>query len=128
MKIQYKRRKLNFNLYFGMFWLILFLSQLFFDDELEWIDYSLFICLAYLGTYFYQVKYMYVRINHGVLTVNGPFGKNINLHEIKRIKRFAGDYILKSDNRKLTINTQVIDSKSLAELDQELEKLQVEWN
>jgi hypothetical protein len=48
--------------------------------------------------------------------------------EIKRIKKFAGDYILKADKKELTINTQIIDPKSLVELNIELEKLNVEWN
>ena len=128
MKIQYKKRNLNFNLYFGIFWLLLFLSHIFFSEELDWIDYSLLISLAYFGTYFYQRKYKYVIINNGILTINGPFGKNINLDEIKRIKRFAGDYILKTEKKALTINTKIIDPNSLAKLDAELAKLNVEWN
>ena len=55
-------------------------------------------------------------------------GKKLNLTEIKRIKKFAGDYILKTDKSELTINTQIIDPNSLAELNAELEKLNVEWN
>lgn len=67
-------------------------------------------------------------IENGILTVNGPLGKKLNLTEIKRVKKFAGDYILKSDKKDLTINTQIIDPNSLAELNAELEKLNVEWN
>ena len=129
MKIKHKKRQLNFNLIFGIIWLTFFLLQLRFDDELNWSDYGwVFISLAYFGIYFYQKKYKYVTINNGFLTVNGPFGKTINLTDIKRIKKFAGDYILKTDNEELTINTQVIDPNSLSELDKELEKLHVEWN
>ena len=128
MKIQYKKRKLNFNLFFGILWLILFLSQLFFDKEINWIDYSLFISLVYFGTYFYQMKYKYVSINNGILTVDGPFGKNINLNEIKGIKKFAGDYIIKTEKKAFRINTQVIDPHSLAKLNAELEKLNLEWS
>ena len=67
-------------------------------------------------------------IENGIINVNGPFGKKINLTEIKRIKKFAGDYILKTDKNELTINTQIIEPKSLTELNAELEKLNVEWN
>ena len=129
MKIQYKKRQLNFNLIFGIIWLTYFLIQLIFDKEIHWIDYGwILISLAYFGIYFYQKKYKYVSIENGILTVNGPLGKKLNLTEIKRIKKFAGDYILKSDNKDLTINTQIIDPNSLAELNAELEKLNVEWN
>ena len=67
-------------------------------------------------------------IENGILTVNGPIGKKLNLTEIKRIKKFAGDYILKTDKKELTINTQIIDPNSLAELNAVLGKLNVEWN
>ena len=129
MKIQYKKRQLNFNLIFGIIWLTYFLIQLIFDKEIHWIDYGwILISLAYFGIYFYQKKYKYVSIENGILTVNGPLGKKLNLTEIKRIKKFAGDYIIKTDKKELTINTQIIDPNSLAELNTELEKLNVEWN
>ena len=54
-------------------------------------------------------------------------GKEINITEIKRIKRFAGNYIIKTDKSELTINTLIIDPKSLEELNTELEKLDAEW-
>jgi len=81
----------------------------------------------YLGLYFYQKNYKYLTIENGIINVNGPFGKKLNMTEIKRIKKFAGDYILKTDKKELTINTQIIDPNSLAELNAELEKLNVEW-
>ena len=59
--------------------------------------------------------------------MNSPFGKKLNLIEIKRIKKFAGDYILKTDEKELAINTQIINPSSLAELNAVLEKLNVEW-
>ena len=59
--------------------------------------------------------------------MGGLFGKKLYLMEIKSIKKFAGDYILKSDTKELTINTQMIDPNSMAMLNNELEKLQVEW-
>ena len=73
-------------------------------------------------------KHQYLTIENGVLRINGSFGKKINLAEIKRIKKFAGDYILKTSKKELTINTQIIDTNSLAELNAELEKLNIEWN
>src|SRR5690625_3237466 len=129
MKIKYKNRQLNINLIFGIIWLTYFLIQLISDKEIHWIDYGwILISLAYFGIYFYQKKYKYVSIENGILTVNGHLGKKLNLTEIKRIKKFAEDYILKSDKKDLTINTQIINPKSLAEKNTELEKLNVEWN
>ena len=129
MKIGYKKRHLNVNLIFGLIWLVWFFVGVFGKEEPNWTDYGwLVISIAYLSIYFYQKKYKYVSIENGILSVNGPIGKKLNLTEIKRIKKFAGDYILKTDKSELTINTQIIDPKSLPELNTELEKLNVEWN
>ena len=129
MRIVYKKRHMNINLIFGLIWLIYFFILSLTDDEKNWNDYGwLIISLAYLSTYFYQRQNKYLTIENGILRVNGPFGKRVNLSEIKRIKKFAGDYILKTDKKELTINTQIIEPNSLAELDAELEKLNVEWN
>ena len=128
MKIEYKKRQLNINLIFGFILLTYFTIRLLID-EVHWIDYGwIIISLTYFINYFYQKKYKYVTIENGIINVNGPFGKKLKLNEIKRIKKFAGDYILKADKKELTINTQVIDPNSLTELNEELEKLNVEWN
>jgi len=128
MKIGYKKKHLNVNLIIGLFWLIWFFVRVFEKNEPNWTDYGwIVISLMYLGLYFYQKNYKYLTIENGIINVNGPFGKKLNLTEIKRIKKFAGDYILKTDKKELTINTQIIDPNSLAELNAELEKLNVEW-
>jgi hypothetical protein len=81
---------------------------------------------SYFGTYFYEKKNQYLTIENGVISVNKPFGKKINLTEIKQIIKYAGDYTLKTDKTKLKINTQIIELNSLSELDAVLEKLNVE--
>lgn len=129
MKIGYKKRHLNVNLILGIVWFIWFFVGVFEKEKPNWTDYGwIVISLLYLGLYFYQRNYKYLTIENGIITVNGPFGKKLNLTEIKRIKKFAGDYILKTDKKELIINTQIIDPNSLAELNAELEKLNVEWN
>ncbi|MBT2162011.1 hypothetical protein [Zobellia barbeyronii] len=49
--------------------------------------------------------------------------KKMNLNEITQVKKFAGDYILKTKREELTIYTQVIDEDSLADLDAVLSQL-----
>lgn len=117
------------NLIFGSIWLIYGIIKVNIDETPNWIDYGWFVFSAiYFGTYFYQKKEKYLTIENEVLRINSPFGKKINLTEIIRIKKFAGDYILKTDNTELKINTQIIDPNSLAELNSELTKLNVDWN
>lgn len=129
MKIAYKKRQLNLNLILGLVWLTWFFIGVLTKEEPGWIDYGwIVISLMYLGLYFYQRTYKYVSIENGIINVNGPLGKKLNLNEVKRIKKFAGDYILKTDKHELTINTKIIDPNSQTELNAELEKLNVEWN
>ena len=128
MRIKYKPKHLNINLIFGLFWLIWFFIGVFGKEEPNWTDYGwIVISLMYLGMYFYQKNYNYLTIENGFIKQNWPFGKKMNLNEIKRIRHFAGDYILKSENKELTINIQLIDEESLLELKTELKKLDVEW-
>lgn len=126
MKIQYKKKHLNHNLIFGILWMTISLLGIFAKENPYWTDYGfLIISFLYLGTYFYGKRNKYLTIKNGQISVNKPFGKKIILTEIKQIKKKSGDYILKTDKTELTINTQIIDEKSLAKLNCELEKLEL---
>jgi len=128
MKIGYKKRHLNVNLIFGLIWLVWFFIGVFGKEEPNWTDYGwIVISLMYLGMYFYQKNYNYLTIENGFIKQNWPFGKKMNLNEIKGIKHFAGEYILKSELKKIKINIQLINEESLLELKTELKKLDVEW-
>ena len=93
-----------------------------------WFDYIWFLLSGfYLLVYFYQKKEKYLTIENGIIKQNWPFGKKMNLNEIKRIRHFAGEYILKSELEKMKINIDLIDVQSLSVLKTELKKLNVEW-
>lgn len=128
MKIAFKKRYLNISLVLGIVWLIFGLLEIFIKETPYWTDYAtLVISVAYLVLFFYQKQKKYLTIENGTIAINGYSGKQLNLNEIKQIKKFAGDYILKTDQKELTINTQIIDQKSLITLNETLEKLNVEW-
>jgi hypothetical protein len=128
MRIKYKKRQLNVNLVFGVFWLAFGLLSLFTKENTSWTDYGyLVISVMYFALYYYQRQQGYLMIENGVMRINGSFGKKIELTDIKEIKKFAGDYIIKTDKKELGINTQLMDPKSLVDLDEELAKLNVLW-
>lgn len=128
MRIKYKKRQLNVNLVFGVFWLAFGLLSLFTKKNTSWTDYGyLVISVMYFALYYYQRQQGYLMIENGVMRINGSFGKKIELTDIKEIKKFAGDYIIKTDKKELGINTQLMDPKSLVALDEELAKLNVLW-
>lgn len=120
---------MNINLILGLVWLVWFFIGILIEGKPSLTDYGWVVISAmYLIGYFYQRNNKYLTIKNGIIKINSPFGKKLNLTEIKQIKKFAGDYILKTEKKELTINTQIIDPNSLAKLNAELEKLNVEWN
>ncbi len=129
LKIRYKKKRLKNNLIFGIFWTGLGLLNLKYSGENEWKDYGyLFIAILYWSSYFYEKINQYLTIENEGIKKNSPFGKKINFSEINRIKKFSGDYILKTDKEELTINTQIIENKSLTELDRILSQLNLPSN
>ena len=88
-----------------------------------WMAFSV-LCII---NYYFQKTYQYPSIENGIIKINEPFGKKLKLYEIQKIKKIAGDYILKTDHKELTINTQFIEPKSLILLNSELEKLNAVW-
>lgn len=128
MKIRYKKKRLKFYLIMTILWLIFVVFNLISNDFGEWTAYTwLGISVMYIAIYSFDYFNQYLTIQNNVIKENHLFGKKINLNEIKRIKKFAGDYILHTEKTELTINTQIIDQNSLTELNAELEKLNVEW-
>lgn len=127
MKIRFTKKQFNNYLVFGVLWLILGIYLLTLESGNFFYFGYVIIGLLYLGGYIFMKNRQYLTIEDGVITKNNLFPKKIDLIEITKIKKFAGDYILKTNNGELTINTRLIDKKSLADLDTVLEKLDVEW-
>ncbi len=102
--------------------------SIFNHEEESWIKYGwLVLSLSYIGIYSYKYFNQYLTVKNGFILENSPFGTKIRLTEIKQIKKYAGEYILKTDDKELTINTQLIEPKSLTALNVELNTLNVEW-
>lgn len=74
--------------------------------------------MFYIGYYLYDLTNQYLTIENGTIRKNGLYGlgKKLNLDEINWIKKFAGDYTLKTKKGDLKINTELIDKDSLYEL------------
>ena len=79
----------------------------------------------YLGHYLYDLNNQYLTIENGTIRKNALYGfrKKIELNDINSIKKFTGDYTLKTETKELKINTELIDEKSLLELNRILSEL-----
>jgi len=126
MKIKFKKKRLLANLIFGIVWIGLGTLSVVTNDEIHWTDYGyLVIGILYVGHYLFDLTNQYLTIENGTIRKNGlyGFGKEIILNEINWIKKFAGDYTLKTENQELKINTELIEENSLEELNRILGKL-----
>lgn len=126
MKIRYKKKRLKHYLIFGIIWLVFGTIAVIFNSNIFFNYGYLIIGILYFGTYLFETNTQYLTIENGTISKNHLIPKKINLEEIKRIKRFAGDYVLKTDSTELRINTELIEEKSLTELDTVLGNLNLE--
>lgn len=128
MQIPYKKRHLTINLIIGLLWLAYALIGIYFDPKPRWTHYGwLLVALAYLAYYLYLKKHQYLSITDGFIKENTPFGKKLPIAEMVSIKKFAGDYILKTPTQSLSINGQLLTPESVVILEAELKKWPVEW-
>jgi hypothetical protein len=126
MKIKFKKKRLRVNLILGLVWIVLGTLSIVTDDEIRWTDYGyLVIGILYIGHYLSDLTNQYLTIENGTIRKNGLYGywKKINLNEINWIKKFAGDYTLKTEQKELKINTELIDKDALSELNKILTEL-----
>lgn len=127
MKISYKKKHLVIGFLFGVLWSVMAFLK-FSYGKVNWIAYGyVVLALLYLIRSLYQYRNKYLTIENGVIKQNWPWGKEIKLADIEHIKYFAGDLILKTKSAELTINKQLIDEKSFADLENELRDLNLEW-
>lgn len=126
MKILYIKKRRKYDLFYTIFCLLIGVLSLFFSETNHKFFY-LYMPLGLISLYRYiKVKY-YLIIEKDVLKQNYIFGKKMELSEIKSIKHFAGEYILRTDTRKMRIDIGSINQSSLLDLKGELKKLDVQW-
>ncbi|WP_133643076.1 hypothetical protein [Zeaxanthinibacter enoshimensis] len=126
MKVCYKHQHLRNYLLLGISFLLMggwrILAS--FDQIVSYL--WLLLAAISLTHYFYSRKKAYITIKQGYLYKNLLFSPKLLLTDIKRIRKFAGDYILMTEKAQLTIDTQIIDEDSLEELECVLAQLDLE--
>ncbi len=125
--IRYKNRFQKYFIFFGIAWLSVGGTMIILKEG-SWISYLYVLFgVVHLLFYFYYNSKQYLTIQNGIITKNDMLlSKSIPLKDIKKIKYFAGDYTLFTDNQQLTINTYSIDQRSLEELKNILSGLNAE--
>jgi len=73
--------------------------------------FNIVLALLYIAPYFYHKKVPFLTIQNGVLKQNWWFGKSIDAKRITAIKYFAGEYIVRSVQKEIRIDTNLIDQR-----------------
>ena len=126
MKILYNKKRRKYELFQGIFWILLFVLGILFSDRKN-VFFYLYLIMGLIHIYLHLKVKHYLSIENNIIKQNYIFGKKIDLSEIKSIKHFDGEYILRTDKRKMRIDIGSIEKSSLAELRDELKKLDVQW-
>jgi hypothetical protein len=128
MKIEYKKKNSKSKFISGLMWLANGMYQTVQNENTNFSNYFwISLSRLYLILFYYQKKEKYLTIENGVIKKNWPFGRKMNLNEIKEIRHFSGEYTLTFEMQDMKINIDLIDEKSLSKLKTELNKLNVEW-
>lgn len=128
MKIRFKKKRLRTYLILGVIWLALGTTSIIMNPDNFWSYGFIALGILHLGTYIFENKNQYLKIENGVITKQRLIPKKISLNEIKRIKKFAGDYILTTDSSELRINTHIVEEESLKQLDSLLQGINIKTN
>jgi hypothetical protein len=124
VKIKYKKKRFTFNLALAILWTVLGFLSLKYSGNNSWTDFGyLFVALLYWIGFVTEKMNQYLIITSKSIKKNSPFGKTIKWSEIMQINIFAGDYILKTDQKKMKIQTNIIDPESLEYLKLALRKV-----
>lgn len=125
MKIYFTKKQLYLNLIYAFLFSITGLPVLFKDADIWTVVVALLLPISFVLRFVYQKKYQYATIKNGRIRKNKLFRKEVYLSEIRTIEKYAGNYILKTEPQKLTIDTTIIAPNSLTALNVALEKLAI---
>lgn len=123
MEISYNKKKSNISLILGIIWILIGTTSIIGNSENDFLSGFLFIGIAYLAIYFMQRNVPYVLITDEFIQVCNFKKKKIYLKDITEVKYFAGDYIIKSDSKELSIDSNFVEKESLPNLKNAIEEL-----
>jgi hypothetical protein len=114
MEIKYNSKSLKLGFILGIAFLLVGITSVIFSETPS--IFFLVVGITYIIIGIYRSKGNYIIIKDGYLKKD--FGGKIFLKDVTEIKRFAGDYIFKTTQTQVTIDTNVVDKKSLAQLEE----------
>lgn len=115
--IKFKSKRLYFNLALGLFWIVSATVSIWESEKIYWLSYvTMLIGVIYIGMSLWEFNNQYLTLTPNIIKENSLFGKKILLKDIIEVKKVFGDYILKTDQKELSINMSLVHDDSKAEL------------
>ncbi|WP_417238243.1 hypothetical protein [Bizionia sp.] len=100
-----------------MFWIVSATVSIWESDKIYWLSYvTMLIGVIYIGISLWEFNNQYLTLTPNIIKENSLFGKKILLKDIIEVKKVFGDYILKTDQKELSINMSLVHDDSKAEL------------
>ena len=84
------------------------------------------IGIVFIVQYFYLKNRAYIILTENAIISNGIFKKEIDIKKVKSVKYFAGDYIIKSVEKEIVIDTNIVDKESQSHLKNYFDNLKLE--
>lgn len=119
MKLSYRKNRLTFLFIVASGWIAIGLLMVILYPDKFYAWFYLIIGLIYGIGYLAHLRKPYITITDGVITKRVPFSKSkyLEIKNIKQFRKFAGDYIFRTSEDELRIDTQLIEKNALSELD-----------
>jgi hypothetical protein len=124
MKILYNQTQLKRTLIMGIAFTAIGVLSIFFSTE-HFLAGFVGIGILYIAISIVQKNRAYVVISDEYIQKDGIIKQKLSIAQIQSVKYFAGDYIIKSSAKELTIDTNVVDKKYLPELQQYFERYSI---
>lgn len=125
MIIYYQKKKLNYQLYSGIGFLIFGIAIVLLNN-FSLIYYTwVLLGLLQLGTWYFKNKHQYLYITDDTLTKNSLFPKSIKLNELTAIWKFKSSFTLETRQAKLKINKDQMEDESLYKLTDFLNQIEL---
>ena len=125
IQLRYNIKNQRYYIIAGALFILLFVIELIVTKDISYFNIAL--ALTYLVPYIYHRKVPFLTIQNGVLKQHWWFGKSINAKEITAIKYFAGEYIFRSAQKEIRIDTNIIDPRDQPLLTDFLRTHQDKW-
>lgn len=114
MEIKYNSKSIQLGFIIGIAFLVIGITSVIYSENPS--IFFLVLGITYISIGIYRWKGNYIIVKDGYLKKN--FGGKIFLNDVTEIKKFAGDYIFKTAQTQVTIDTNLVDKKSLPQLEE----------